>query len=158
MIRQKGFSLVELLIAVVIILIIAAIAIPNLMRSRLAANESCAVATLHAMNTSEAVYSSTFGSGYSVDLTSLGGSCSLAVAPTSATACLLDAVLASDPATKSGYVFTYTSTGSPFVGSYTVAGAPVSVGSSGQRYFFTDQSNVIRYDTTGPATASSNPI
>jgi type IV pilus assembly protein PilA len=156
--RQRGFSLIELLIAVVIILIVAAIAIPNLMRSRLAANESSAVATLHAMNTSEIVYSSTYGKGYSADLTSLGGLCSITKAPTSAAACLLDGVLANDPATKSGYVFTYNSSGDDFVGTYTLTGGPVSAGATGQRHFFTDQTGVIRYDASVSATASSNPI
>lgn len=156
--KQKGFSLIELLIVVVIILVIAAIAIPNLMRSRLAANESSAVATLHTMNTSEIVYSTTFGQGFSADLASLGGSCTVTTAPTSAAACLLDPVLANDPATKSGYTFAYTPNGSPLIGSYTLTATPIAVGTTGQRYFFTDQSEVLRADPAAAATAASSPI
>jgi prepilin-type N-terminal cleavage/methylation domain-containing protein len=156
--RQRGFSLIELLIVVAIILIIAAIAIPNLMRSRLAANESSAVATLNAINTSEVVYSSTFQSGYSPNLASLGGACPSGTYPTATAACLLDNVIAVDPAVKSGYTFTYTPTGSPYVGSYTVDAPPVAAGSTGQRYFFTDQTSVIRVDPAVAASASSSAI
>ncbi len=156
--KQKGFSLIELLIVVAIILIIAAIAIPNLLRSRMAANEASAVGSIRTINTSEVTYASTYPNiGFSANLTNLGGT--LAV-PTSTQAGLLDPVLAGG--TKSGYTFTYATAGgagtasNPYVG-YTVVGLPVSTGQSGQRGFFSDQSGVIRYtlDGTAPTTASS---
>src|ERR1700687_5557909 len=102
---SKGFSLIELLIVVAIILIIAAIAIPNLLRSRIAANQASAVGSLRTLNTAEITYASTFNVGYS---TALGGVAPHAVGtnPTSTAAGLVDSVLAGG--SKSGYSFTYT--------------------------------------------------
>ena len=71
--KEKGFSLIELLIVVAIILIIAAIAIPNLLRSKIAANESSAVGSVRTINTAEVTYSSSWGSGYGAAITNLGG-------------------------------------------------------------------------------------
>jgi len=153
--KEKGFSLIELLIVVAIILIIAAIAIPNLLRSKMASNEAATVAALRTINTSSVAYSTSYGQ-YPGDLASLGPMAS-GSNPTSATADLIDSVLAAG--TKSGYVITYAgATSSGVVGSYTITAAPVTQGVSGQRGFFTDQSGVIRADPAGSATASSTPL
>src|SRR5260370_27080596 len=108
--KQKGFSLIELLIVVAIILIIAAIAIPNLLRSRMAANEASAVGSLRTINTAEVTYSNTYPTVGFGALAALGGTaanCAGATYASSANACLIDDVLATT-AVKSGYNFTAT--------------------------------------------------
>jgi type IV pilus assembly protein PilA len=154
--RLKGFSLIELLIVVAIILIIAAIAIPNLLRSRMAANEASAVGSIRTINASAVEYSFTYpNAGYPSTLAALGGAAPCTA--TSTAACLLDAVLASG--TKSGYTFAWTGDGNtPSVG-YTINGTPVNVGTTGQRMFCSDQSGVIRYDASGAGcTTASQPL
>jgi type IV pilus assembly protein PilA len=152
--KQKGFSLIELLIVVAIILIIAAIAIPNLLRSKMAANEASAVGSLRTINTASVAYSTTFGN-YPPALVDIGpNGLAAGSAPTSTQADLIDAVLAAGA--KSGYTFTYTAGAANT--SYTLTAAPTSVGSSGQRYFFTDGSGVIRANTAAAATVADSPI
>jgi prepilin-type N-terminal cleavage/methylation domain-containing protein len=147
--EQKGFSLIELLIVVAIILIIAAIAIPNLLRSKMAANEASAVGSLRSLNTASVAYSTTYGT-YPPSLAALGPSTS----PSSSAADLIDSVLSGGA--KSGYTFTF----SPGTGnlSYSVTGVPSTAGVTGQRNFYTDQSGVIRANANGTADSSSTPI
>ena len=103
--KQKGFSLIELLIVVAIILIIAAIAIPNLLRARIAANEASAVASIRTINTAEVTYLTAYPTiGYSITLAALGPSAagSVPAFPASTNACLLDFTLASASTTAAG--------------------------------------------------------
>jgi type IV pilus assembly protein PilA len=158
--KQKGFSLIELLIVVAIILIIAAIAIPNLLRSRMAANEASAVGSMRSINTAEVTYASTFpDSGYSANLTSLGGTIAACTPPaiaSTANACLLDAVLTLG--VKSGYKFTAVG-GSPINNintTFVSSGVPSTPGQTGNRGFGSNQSGVIYYTLNGTAATSAN--
>jgi type IV pilus assembly protein PilA len=144
--NKNGFSLIELLLVVAVILIISAIAVPNFLRSRERANEASAVASIRVINTASVTYSMTYPDmGYPALITNLGG-----VNPcvaSSAQACLIDDLLAQGA--RGGYTFVWAGDGLTPSVSYTLTGTPEVVGSSGQRMFCTDQTGVIRYDPSG---------
>ena len=152
--RQSGFSLIELLIVVAIILIISAIAIPSYLRSRIQANEASAASSLRMINMAAVAYSSTYSSiGYPTNLADMGGG--VPCTPSSTSACLLDEIIALG--TKSGYTFVWTGDGATPSSSYALAATPLSVGSSGQRMFCTDQTGLIRFETSGSGCNISSP-
>jgi len=160
--RQCGFSLVELLIVVAVILVLAAAAIPNLIKARIAANEASATATMKTINLAVGVYAATYDYGFPDHLHKLAPP--RRGRPTTYTAAgLLDPQLAGAAGdhifVKSGYVFTYSPDGSfGSIGEYTLEAQPVARGSSGIRSFYTDQDFVIRANATTSATVSDNPI
>jgi type IV pilus assembly protein PilA len=150
--KQKGFSLIELLIVVAIILIIAAIAIPNLLRARIAANESSAAASLRTLNTAQISYNSSYPTvGFATTMGALAGtSCA---PPGSSGACIIDTQLASG--TKSGYNFAISNlTGTPNA-TYTFIASPLSPNQTGVRYFCSFADAVIRASATSLTTCTT---
>jgi prepilin-type N-terminal cleavage/methylation domain-containing protein len=149
--KQKGFSLIELLIVVAIILIIAAIAIPNLLRARMAANEASAVASIRTVNTAQVTYNSTYPTvGFAASLTVLGGV--TPCTPSSTTACLVDSVLAAG--VKSGYNFAAVGAGGPPAAQYYATAIPVTLNQTGIRAFCSFEDAVVRVNPAGTAIAS----
>jgi len=136
------------------VLVMGAIAIPNLLRSRIAANEASAVGSLRILNTACVTYATTYGTGFPRELSNLGTS----GAASATSADLIDNVLASGE--KSGYSFTY-SAGTEIGGqtpTYTIQANPITPGETGERHFFTDQSGVIRVNSSRPATRNDAPL
>ena len=154
--KQKGFSLIELLIVVAIILIIAAIAIPNLLRARIAANESSAVASIRTINTAEISYNSAYPTvGFSLLPALAGTTCA---PPTSASACLIDTNLAAGQ--KAGYNFAVAPTVSGSINSgYQASAAPQVANQTGVRFFCSFEDAVLRSGTASLAgTACVNTV
>jgi type IV pilus assembly protein PilA len=164
--EQQGFSLIELLIVVAIILIIAAIAIPNLLRSRLAANQASAVASIRTLNTAAMAYQSSFGNGFPPTLAAIGSGAGTSITCTNAG--LIDAVLMSGA--KSGYAFALSAgqtqvnsssstcaAGYGYSDGYMVVAVPVTQGSTGQTSYCSDASGVIRSNPTGAVNTGPSP-
>jgi type IV pilus assembly protein PilA len=150
--KARGFSLIELLIVVAIILVIAAIAIPNYWKARMMANESSAASSVRAITSAETAYLTAYPTvGYG-SITNLGGASPCT--PSSATGCFIDNNLATASVSpgKSGYIYSLV----PTITTYFVAARPVAPATSGTRSFCSTEDAVIRTQTTGGAIASRN--
>jgi type IV pilus assembly protein PilA len=157
---HSGFSLIELLIVVAIILVIAAIAIPNFLRSKIAANEASAAQNVRTITTASLVYNASWSNGYPPALSALGGT---GTGATCDSANLLDPILATSPYTKSGYVFGYvgqagvvvaaSGCGAPGFNGYLITATPVSA-YTGVRSFCSDEPATLHVDASGATAAS----
>jgi len=150
--ERGGFSVIELVIVVAIIMVILVIALPGLLRTTIARNQGTALSSLRIINAAEFNYKSLYNTGYSSTLAQLGPPASGDSGPTSAG--LVDAAVASGK--KSGYSFTYIAA-PPVNGQiqhYTLTADPITPGATGQTFYFTDESNKIRVNSSHPASAS----
>jgi type IV pilus assembly protein PilA len=162
--KQKGFSLIELLIVVAIILIIAAIAIPNLLRARISANDSGAAATMRTLNTAEVSYVTAYPTvGYAVTLFALGPKTPPATGCDSTNGCFIDSVIGcqTQPCPKSGYTYgvqaiTPAANNLP-QGDYVISATPVTWGTTGLKSFCSVTDAVVR-STAGLAAQPTQSV
>lgn len=150
--RQYGFSLIELLIVVAVILVIAAIAVPNLLRSKIAANEASAGASMRTLATAELTYNLSYPTIGYTDLPTLGGP--LACTPSSTTGCLIDSILSAG--NKSGYTFAATpsSSGIGVMDQYLLTAVPLSINITGTKAYCEIEDHVIMYITAATVPAN----
>jgi len=149
--KEKGFSLIELLIVVAIILVIAAMSIPNLIRSKISANEASSISSMRTINTAQTTYDITYPQyGYASSLSQLAFPAAGAAVDQNA-AGLLDWVIGcpTQPCLKSGYLFSIVNvSGNPVV-TYGVTSYPSIVGTTGVRGFCSNQLSNMQYDPNG---------
>jgi len=154
---SSGFSLIELLIVVAIILVIAAIAVPNFIRAKVAANQSSAIENCRTITSAEVLYYTTYGVGYAPTLMALGGPVSGTATATNAQ--IIDDVLSTG--VRSGYNFTYVPLSIDASGAYqdySLNADPQAVSYTGNNHYFTDEPSVIHVNTLGPASVNDPPI
>jgi prepilin-type N-terminal cleavage/methylation domain-containing protein len=153
--QSKGFSLIELLIVVAVILIIAAIAVPNFLHARMRANEASALSSIRVITTAAVAYSTTYNAqGYPAALSNLGGASPCTVS--AVTSCLIEDVLAQG--NKEGYLFVWIGDGNVPSNAYTLTATPQNVGSSGQRMFCTDQASTVYFTPTGAGCTNASQV
>jgi len=149
--QERGFSLIELLIVVAIILVISAIAVPSFLHSKIAANEASAVYSIRTINTAQVTYNTTYPTvGYANTLNELAASASTTSA-SSTNAGILDWVLGCTSAIcpKSGYNFQLANVSGNPVSTYSVWATPITLGTTGYRGFCSDNMNPVLVDPTG---------
>ena len=166
---NRGFSLIELLIVVAIILIIAALAVPHLLSAKIAANQASAVGSLRTITSAEQTFSSTYSDGFTLSLAQLGG-------PAGSGSCvnagLIDEVLSTAPNQKTGYKFVFTANGTAALTAgipaacgvsgdtgFTVSATPSTLGMTGTASYCVDETGVVRVNAAGiviPAPCSTS--